>query len=254
MYKKRTIISSAWLRLPGNQLLILDLLFTFSAVLLGFFCLMVGFLLLFFSFLETRRDLSKMGFNPLGKPETNFSGSECACPPPCLRGFMELEALFRVAPEGARLQNQQELIPSGKTSAQHAQSGFQTYQWFNLIYCSPSCVAANLAELLESCLRSSPVWSCWSVLGKEAKRSSGDCSSSIYYYLMQNSTQNSCIIKDITSLISRSSRFVDRGNAGSISPLYIMFLFIYLFIASRQTPFAMATTSWQVFTSVRAHM
>lgn len=104
----------------------------------------------------------------------DFSGSECSCPPPCLRGFMELEDLFRVDPEGVRLQNQQELIPSGETSAQHAESGFQTYQWFNLIYCSPSWAPTNPAELLESCSRSSPVWSRWSALGKEAKRSSGD--------------------------------------------------------------------------------
>lgn len=63
-------------------------------------------------FVDTYRPL-KDGYESPGKTR-DFSGSECSCPPPCLRGFMELEDLFRVDPEGVRLQNQQEPIPRGK--------------------------------------------------------------------------------------------------------------------------------------------
>lgn len=119
----------------------------------------------FFFFVYTCRPLSN-GFESLGGTR-DFSGSECVCSSLCLCGFMPLKDLSRVDPEALESTRPS---PIGKTSAPNAESGFQTYQWFSLIYYSSSWAPTNPAALLESCSRSSSVWSHWSAPGKEAKR------------------------------------------------------------------------------------
>lgn len=123
---------------------------------------------LFFFFLYTCRPF-RDGFESPGGGQGLFWEWVCMFSPLPMR-FHGAERLFQGGPRGNQAPESTRASAIGKTSAQNIESGFQMYQWFNLIYYSPSWAPANPAALLESCSRSPSVWYYWSSPGKEAQR------------------------------------------------------------------------------------